>query len=141
MRLMPIQLRTVWVALDATHLLEVLGARAWVPLPGAPAHLPGVVPWRGRAIALLDLAALAGVAPPLAPGEVRPRVVVARVGELTFGIPAETAREVHEVAGAEVGPLRAIELRHAVGQVTLDGALMPVVSLTEVVRAVTERGA
>lgn len=123
----PVQLAGVWIALDAAHVHEVLGPRPWVPLPDAPAHVPGVIPWRGRAIAVLDLGALLGVAPALRPGELPPRMLVAQVDETAFAIPAQAAREVHTVAGIEEA--HASHVRLAQGQVTVGGVVMPVVNL------------
>lgn len=124
---MPVQLASAWVALDATHVHEVLGPRPWVALPDAPPHVPGVIPWRGRAIAVLDLGSLLGVAPALQPGEIRPRLLVAQVGEAAFAIPAQTAREIHAVSHVEEA--HATKLRLAQGQVLVGGVVMPVVSL------------
>ena len=124
---MPVQLSTVWVAVGAMHLQEVRGALPWVALPGAPAHLPGVVPWRGRAIAVLDLGGLLGIAPPVQPGDPRARMLIAQVDATAFAIPADMVREVHTVAAVEDG--HATQVRHAHGQVLIDGLVMPVVDL------------
>lgn len=124
---LPVQLGGTWVALDPTHVQEVLGPRRWVALPDAPAHVPGVIPWRGRAIALLDLAALLGMAAPLKPGTLPARTLVATIEDTTFGIPAERAREVTAVAGLEEA--HATQARMAHSQVTVAGLVMPMVSL------------
>jgi chemotaxis signal transduction protein len=131
---MPVQLATEWIALDAEHIQEVLGPRPWVALPDAPAHVPGVIPWRGRAIAVVDLGALLGVAPPLRAGELRPRMLIAQVGDTAFAVPAETAREVHAVSVVEEAHATHVRLAH--GQVTVGGVVMPVVSLPAAYAAV-----
>jgi chemotaxis signal transduction protein len=136
---MPVRLADAWIAIDATHVREVLGTRPWVALPDAPAHVPGVVPWRGRAIAVLDLGALLGVAPALRPGEVPARLLVAQLDEAAFAIPVQAAREVHAVAGVE--PAHATHVRLAQGQVTVGGIVMPVVSLPIAYAAVAQPGA
>lgn len=123
---MPVQLSTVWVAVGVRYLQEVRGALSWVALPGAPVHLPGVVPWRGRAIAVLDLGGLLGVAAPVQAGEPRPRMLIAQVDEIAFAIPADMVREVH-TAVVEDGHATQIRLAH--GQVQIDGQIMPVVDL------------
>jgi len=124
---MPVQLSTVWVAVGAEHLQEVRGVLPWVALPGAPPHLPGVVPWRGRAIAVLDLGSLLGVAPPVQPNEPRPRTLIAQVNAIAFAIPATTVREVHEIPEVQEGHAAQIPLAH--GQVVIGGQVMPVVDL------------
>lgn len=132
---MPVQLKEVWIAVLAEHLQEVRGPLAWVALPGAPPHLPGVVPWRGRAIAVLDLAALLGVAAPVAPGEAWPRTLIAQVAATAFAVPAETVREVHAIT--EIEEAHATQVRLARGQVVIGGVVMPVVDLALALGAVS----
>lgn len=43
------------LALDALAVIEILGVRPWIPLPRTPPTVPGVIAWRGRALALLEL--------------------------------------------------------------------------------------
>lgn len=124
---MPVQLSTVWVAVRAAHLQEVRGSQPWVTLPGAPPHLPGVVPWRGRAIAVLDLGGLLGVSPPAQPNDARARMLIAQVDATAFAIPVDTVREVHTTAALEDG--HATQIRLAQGQVQIGGLIMPVVDL------------
>jgi chemotaxis signal transduction protein len=124
---MPVQLSTIWVALSAAHLQEVRGPLPWVALPGAPAHLPGVVPWRGRAIAVLDLGGMLGVAPPVQPGDSPPRMLIALIDGTAFAIPADTVREVY--TAAEVEENHATQVRLAHGQVVIGGQVMPVIDL------------
>jgi chemotaxis signal transduction protein len=132
---MPVQLSTVWVTVGATHLQEVRGAQTWVALPGAPPHLPGVVAWRGRAIAVLDLGGLLGIAPPVQPGDSRARMLIAQVDATAFAIPVDTVREVHTVTKVEDN--HATQLRLAQGQVEIGGQVMPVVDLALALAAVT----
>ena len=130
---MPVQLSTVWVAVEAAHLVEVRGQLRWVALPGAPAHLPGVIPWHGRAIAVLDLGGLLGVTAPMRQGDPRRRTLIAQVDTTAFAIPADAVRE---VADAQVEDGHATQLRLAHGQVLIGGQVMPVVSLALVLAAI-----
>ncbi len=130
---MPVQLSTVWVAVSAVHVQEVRGPLPWVALPGAPPHLPGVVPWHGRAIAVLDLGGLLGVAPPVRAGDRRARTLIAQVDATAFAIPADTVREVH---AADVEDGHATQLRLAHGQVQIGGQVMPVVDLAVALAAI-----
>jgi chemotaxis signal transduction protein len=131
---MPVQLSTVWVAVGAMHLQEVRGPLPWVALPGAPAYLPGVVPWRGRAIAVLDLGGLLGVAPPVQPGDPQPRMLIAQVDTTAFAIPADAVREVYTAAKVEEGHATQIRLAH--GQVVIGGQVMPVIDLAHALSAI-----
>lgn len=131
---MPVQLSTVWVAVEVAHLQEVRGVLPWVALPGAPPHLPGVIPWRGRAIAVLDLGGLLGIAPPVQPGDPRSRTLIAQVDATAFAIPVDMVREVHTVAAVEEG--HATQVRLSRGQVVIDGVVMPVVDLALALAAV-----
>ena len=82
----------MWAALRAHDVREILGERVWVAIPGTQAVMPGVTAWRGRAIAVLDLAAvidgltpLGGVATQGGEGK-RSRTLVAQVGDNTVAI-------------------------------------------------------
>ena len=131
---MPVQLSTVWVAVGAAHLQEVRGPLPWVALPGAPTYLPGVVPWRGRAIAVLDLGGLLGVAPPMQPGDPPPRMLIALIDGTAFAIPADTVREVYTAAVVEENHATQVRLAH--GQVVIGGQVMPVVDLSRALAVV-----
>lgn len=132
---MPVQLASIWVAVGVTHLQEVRGPLPWVALPGAPPHLPGVVPWRGRAIAVFDLGAMLGVASAVQPGEPRPRTLIAQVDATAFAIPVDTVREVYTEAQIEEGHATQVRLAH--GQVVIGGQVMPVIDLARALKALT----
>ena len=132
----PVQIGTVWLALDAAWVREVLGERPWVPLPGASPALPGVIAWRGRAIAVVDIGALTGLANPLHPGRVRHRVVVAQFDPYTLALPVEAVREVMEVPEEEFRPPHATMQTYSAGEIDLLGVPTPVLDLPAVIRAI-----
>jgi chemotaxis signal transduction protein len=138
--LLPIQVSGRWLVLDALAVQEILGQRPWVPVPGAPVNVPGVLAWRGRAIAVLDLGAVTEVAQPLAPGDQRPRAVVVKIGETTVALLADAAREVQQVAADRVRPPHAARLRFASGEVEFDGVPMPVLDLGGILEAIAGVG-
>jgi purine-binding chemotaxis protein CheW len=43
------------------EVIEVLALDQFCPVPKTPAFLPGVIPWRGNILALLDLGKLLGI--------------------------------------------------------------------------------
>jgi chemotaxis signal transduction protein len=139
--LLPVQINGRWLVLEALSIQEILGERPWVPIPGAPTHVPGVLAWRGRAIAVLDLGAITEVADPLKAGEPRPRAVVFQVGATTLAILVEAAREVREVASDRLRPPHATHQRYTLSEVEIDGVPMPIVDLGAVVEAVSGGGA
>jgi purine-binding chemotaxis protein CheW len=141
LHVLPVRVEDVWIALEAAGVEEILGATRWVPLPGAIPAVPGVVPWRGQAIALVDIALLVGIAPPLAEGEVRARVLVAQSDGMRFAIPVDEVREVHHVPPDAVGPARATKVRLARAEIDLDGRLMPVVDLVAAIALITGKEA
>ena len=98
------RIRDVWFALDAASVVEVLGELRWAPLPGAPPQTPGVVPWRGRAIATLDLGALTGALAPLRAGELHGRMVVLKEGPCSLALAADAVREITEVGDDRIRP-------------------------------------
>jgi chemotaxis signal transduction protein len=123
--IVPLSVRGCWMALPAAALVEILGERPWVPIAGAPAELPGVVGWRGRAIAVLDLGMLIAGGTPLQPGESRRRTLVLSHDDCTLALPVDDVREVQEVAAERVHPANATRQRFAEREVDLDGVPMP----------------
>ena len=52
---LPIGIASIWMAIPTEQAMEILGSGAWVPVPAASGLIPGVLPWRGRPVAVLDL--------------------------------------------------------------------------------------
>jgi chemotaxis signal transduction protein len=134
------QLGQVWMALRANHVQEILGALAWVAIPGAPAHLPGVLPWRGRAVAVLDLGGATGlVQKPL--GQTRARTVIAQARGSTVAIPVDAVQEVQLVDEAAVRPSHMTRQRHSLTEVEVKGVPMPLLDLEEIMKSLGEAAA
>jgi chemotaxis signal transduction protein len=125
----------VWLAVQANHVQEILGQRPWIAIPGAPAHLPGVLAWRGRAVAVLDLGSLSGVAQPLAPGANRDRTIVVTVGTNTMAIPVNGVHEVQEVDDDKIRPAHATRQKFSTLEAELQGLLVPILDMPSVVGA------
>ncbi len=131
---LPIRIGEQWVAIDAFQVQEILGARPWIALPGSPSNVPGVFPWRGRAIAVLDLGAMAQIAPPLDPAASHSRAVVVQAGANTMAILVDGAREVQEVPADRVHAPHATRGRYAVSEADIlsqsgDRVPVPIVDL------------
>src|SRR5688500_1454508 len=138
--LLSMQIRDVWFALEAGSVVEILGEQRWAPLPDAPPHMPGVLPWRGRAIAMLDLGALTGALAPLRPGERRPRTLVLKEGGCTLALPVDAVRAIAEVPPEALRPAHLTTERYSRGEVELQGAVMPLLDLAAIVAAVAQDG-
>ena len=52
-----------WLAVDATHVEEIADLQPPLPIPRAPAHIPGLLNVRGHAVPLLDLQAFLNLTP------------------------------------------------------------------------------
>jgi chemotaxis signal transduction protein len=130
------RIRDVWFALDAASVVEILGQQRWAPLPGAPPQMPGVVPWRGRAIATLDLGVLTGALPPLRASELHGRMVILKEGPCTLALAADAVREITEVPRDRLRPPHVTTERFSRGEVELHGTVMPVLDLAAIVQSV-----
>lgn len=130
---LPVCVKDAWYAVDAPLVVEVVGKRPWIPIPGASSRSPGVVAWQGRAVALVDLACVAdeATAGPLA---IRDRLVVVRVGPTMLALPADVVREVHELDEETLVPPKALRLRYAAAEAELMGKTMPVLDFAALVR-------
>ena len=135
--LVPVQLQGVWIALDASCVEEILGEQPWVRIPGAPAQVPGVAGWRGRAVAVLDLGIVGGLGSFLKPGERRQRMVVVRSGDCTLAVPVDVVREVQDVPEERLSALKNTQLAFANSEVELHGVPMPVLDWTALIDAIS----
>ncbi|HEY3352291.1 MAG TPA: chemotaxis protein CheW [Polyangia bacterium] len=133
---LPVRLGDLWLALGAAEVQEVLGARPWLPIPGASGGVPGVLSWRGRAIAVVDLGVVTGAAAPLRPDETRPRIVVLRLGTTTLALPVEGVREVIEVPAEAVRPSHVTRPRCSTTEVELAGTVAAIVDAAALLAAV-----
>lgn len=131
---LPLQLGDVWIAIDPTLVQEMLGARSWVRVPGAMPQLPGVLSWRSRAIAVLELGDLLGLGGRASGTPAR--TVVARVADCTFAFFVDTAREVRTIDAAAIGPPHAVSGRFVTQELSLDNKVMPLVDLAAVIDVV-----
>lgn len=78
--------------LEASCVREVVGTSVLTPLPGAPAHIRGIVVLRRQVVGVLDLGAFLGlesggdVGSGLLDGAVKSRTVIVEVGKYVAGI-------------------------------------------------------
>jgi chemotaxis signal transduction protein len=133
--LVPVQVDGIWLALEAANIQEVLGERAWVAIPGAPAVLPGVIGWRGRAIAVLDLGRVAQTSP-LQVGSSRRRTVITRSAGHVLAVPVDLVREVQEIDEALFTPPNATRQDFSSLEVELSGTPMPIIDLARLLASV-----
>ncbi|MBI5533776.1 MAG: chemotaxis protein CheW [Deltaproteobacteria bacterium] len=123
--LLVIRVQTFEVAIEAGLVREIVGARTWVPVPGARVELPGVVAWGGRAVAMLDIARVVPGLRPLAPGEQRPRALIVDVHDSVLAVPSDWVSEVRVVADDKLGPRAVHEFALARAEVDFGDAVVP----------------
>ena len=132
----PAKIGPAWVVMEATYVHEILGARSWVPIPHASPNVPGVLAWRGRAIAVLDLARLVESGEPLRPGVERPRNLIVGARGCTLAVPVDAVHEVRELEGPEVRQSHVTRLRHSTTEIELFGGVAAVIDVASVVDGV-----
>jgi chemotaxis signal transduction protein len=130
----PVKVGSVWLALDALRVQEILGALEWVPIPHASPHVPGVLAWRGRAVAVFDLFLLAEVTnDALVPGLVRARTVIVEARSCALAMPVDAVHEVQPLGPNALRPPRATRLRHSSAEIDMFSGPVPVLDLDAVV--------
>ena len=129
----PAKIGSVWMLLDALPVQEVLGARAWVRVPHASSQIPGVLPWRGRAIAVFDLSTLLEGGALLEPDVLRPRTVIVESRSCALAMPVDLVHEVREVADLHLRPPHGTRMRHSSGEVEIFGSLAPILDVDKVI--------
>ncbi|MCP3099617.1 chemotaxis protein CheW [Myxococcus sp. K15C18031901] len=128
--------------LPASEVLQMESFTGATPVPGAPAHVAGLVQVRGRVIPVVDARTRFGLPP--VERSLDSRVVVGRLGERTVGLLVDSAREVLKLdpgqfkpppplvmegaqgfvkAVAQVGPrlVMLIDFPRVIGEETSDG--------------------
>jgi|HubBroStandDraft_6_1064221.scaffolds.fasta_scaffold1149650_2 chemotaxis signal transduction protein len=133
--IIPAMTGSAWFALDALSVQEVIGERPWVLVPFAAHRTPGVLSWRGRAVAVLDVSELLEGGEPLRAGSTRARTLVVLAATCTLAIPVDLVREVHEVSPNQVRPAGE-GARHCAEEVSLLEGVMPVLDLAAIVESV-----
>ena len=134
--LLPLQVQSISIAIDAEQVQEILGERPWVLLPGARAEIPGVVSWRGRAVGLFDFAAVTEGLLPLDEKAPRARTVIVQAGASALAIPVDAVREVREVPSEALRAPRITSQRFSSSEVELDGVVMPVFDVAAFIQSV-----
>jgi chemotaxis signal transduction protein len=132
----PAKIGTAWVAVEAAYVHEILGAHPWVPIPHASPNVPGVLAWRGRAIAVYDLARLLESGDPLRPGVNRQRNLVVEARGCTLAMPIDAVHEVRELEDKRVRTSHATRLRHSTAEIEIFGAVAAVVEVPSLVDGV-----
>lgn len=125
----PITIDTTWVAVEMAAVREIGGPLTWIPLPTATAALPGVAAWRGRAIAVADLAALLGAGERLASPTGRVRTLYLQHGTSTLAVPVDAVREPLTLADDDIRPARVRSDAFCRGEVDVEGHTTLVVDL------------
>ena len=125
--LLPLGVGPSRAAIRAETAVEILGRTAWVRVPSASDLVPGVMAYRGRAVAVLDLGAALPDLSPLGSGPVRERVVVARSALGMLAIPVD---HVHEVVSVPANEVREATLTRGTSfEVVIEDVPMPLVDL------------
>jgi chemotaxis signal transduction protein len=125
----PITIESTWVAVDMATVREIGGPLTWIALPTATAALPGVAAWRGRAIAVADLAAVLGTGERLAAPTGRVRTLYLQHGASTFAVPVDAVREPLALSDDDIRPARIRTDAFCMGEADVEGHTTLVVDL------------
>lgn len=136
--LIPVELLSQWFLLDAARVREIIGEIPWLVIPHGRPEAPGVVAWQGRAVALVDLAAVALGAPPLAAGERRRRTVIAEAHGSAVALPCDAAREVVELGDEALRPPHAHPASCASAEAEVNGKVMALLDLDQLVARIVQ---
>lgn len=124
--LVSLVVQSLELAVRAEQLVEVLGARVWVPIPGARDELPGVITWAGQAVAVLDLARFRAGLVPLSPGESRARLALVRSPAGHLALPVDRISAVWRTHDDNLRPRELHDFELARREVQLEGRVLPV---------------
>jgi len=119
--LVPITIDATWVAVDMASVREIGGPLTWIALPTATAALPGVAAWRGRAVAVADLAAVLGAGERLVSPAGRVRTLYLQYGACTLAVPVDSVREPLVLPASEVRAARIRTEAFCIGEIDVEG--------------------
>lgn len=126
---LPIELAGAPLLVDARAVREVLGHREVVRVPHATLELPGVFPWKGLAIPLIDVGRAMGLPREGAKDQGGRRTVIVGVDEELAGLSADDVREVVTLEEGAVRPVHAAPRPFAQGEVDWGGRVATVLDL------------
>jgi purine-binding chemotaxis protein CheW len=89
-------------AIPAAEVMQMESFTGATPVPGAPAHVAGLVQVRGRVVPVVDARARFGLPP--AERTLDSRVVVGQLGTRTVGLLVDSAREVMKLGPEQLQP-------------------------------------
>lgn len=134
--IVPIRFLDLWLALDADQVEQILGQQTWMRLPGGSRVFPGVMAWRGRAAAVLNLAAILPEDDSDLPRVDRPpRTIVVRSHECSIAIPVDEIREAQLIEPGQLKPQAITHQRYAQGEIDLGGQILAVLDLDALIDA------
>jgi chemotaxis signal transduction protein len=127
---LPVRIGSTWYGIDALDVEEVVDLGPCVKIPRTPPQILGVLQWRARLRAVVDVAVLiedaASVSKPETP---RPRAVFVRSGDDATALPVHEVREVREVAGDDILSPRADLPWFVAVEARFDGGMMSILDL------------
>src|SRR5215468_5084148 len=129
----PITIDATWVAVDMSAVREIGGPITWIALPTATAALPGVAAWRGRAVAVADLAAVLGAGERLSSPTGRVRTLYMQQGPSTLAVPVDSVREPLTLSDNDIRPPRARTESFCTGELDVEGHTTLVIDLGAIV--------
>lgn len=137
--LIPFRFQKQWFALEAECVEQILGEQVWMLVPGAPSLFPGVMAWRGRATAILDLSKLVHAAgattqEPRAADDRPRRTLIAHSVGCTLGIPTDEVREALPREAAQLRPLHVSTMPFCSSEFELLGSIAVVLDLPALIQ-------
>ncbi len=120
LQILPLLVANGWLALEASIVEEVIGEMPITRVPSATPELIGVLAWRGRVVAVVDLAGIVG-------GEFdadSPRTIIVSVGDDTLAFCVTAAREV--ILVETVRPSHVARIPFSSLETELDGVAIPI---------------
>jgi chemotaxis signal transduction protein len=126
--LVAFRVQRVWFGIDAEHVEQILGQQAFMPVPTASPEWPGVMAFRGRAVAVLELGGTT---------ERRARTIIARANGCTVALPVDEVREVQTIDEDQVTPAHATAHRMAREEAMLGGVMIALLDLPALIREAT----
>ncbi|MDH5676133.1 MAG: chemotaxis protein CheW [Myxococcales bacterium] len=124
LQVLPVFVAGGWMAFEAAIVSEVTGEAKVTPIPSNTPGIVGIMTWRSRVVAVLDLELIAsGSTDPETQTESAPRTVIATLGADTIALRVQSVREVAWIDALR--PAHVARFAFAPQEVVVDAEAMP----------------
>lgn len=126
--------------LKASIVREIMGRQACTLVPHATGHVPGVFPWNGRAVAMIEVASLLRLGSKGPSDENRQRTLLVQWEDDVFGLSVDSVFEPVTIDTENFRPVHAAEGLFTEAEIEWSGAVARLLDVSAMLDACFQEG-